>query len=994
MSTMKNDQIYCTSLVKLSEIAGEFISNSNAKKSTNTYDNTNDLKIVLQECIDTLANYKDECKKIKKLQLFNDPEIILTMKHDDKLQIFKIFESAYIFYKIIHITILVRIPNMKSFIKIKNEKDLHTVKQSENKEIIEIYNTLVNTLVQDDSIAKIKLFIKKNSKQRDEKEDRSEIANGSEISVLTLQSLIKTNKSDILLIDIRPRLEFNKCHILFNKIICIEPISFKDSYSDFELERKSLITSPNEEIKLFQKRDKFKYIVLYCDASSDTDSSFSKRKQLFLQNMLINKSFDKPLTYTKVVILKGGLQKWIESGGKTDTLTSIRDSNRDDVDDNSIYINGNTSRLNLQEFPKSTQVNNSEETTRSIQRMMSNSSSNSNPSAYSIHDQQLSKDGKQMKEPQRTSSFKRLFTNFRSSSGSSVTSGSNNHSTSSTAPPLSIHDLHTSNLYSPSSSSLAYPTQQVTSPLYESNESISYPDATSLLNNNMASMTLSGNSPSLSYSPARSNNIPIKKNSSPYSSPIAALHTRSQSFNETSNVRTGMLASISPLARSTNSPFSVDKQISPTNSGYSSMLSKRLPDIPRLPARPSSSSFSSSSPYTQQELLSGTTKSSLKHVQSYQKGIDLDFLTGLENMGNSCYLNCIIQCILGTHELTKIFLNDSYEKHINLNSKLGSKGVLAKNFARLVHTMHDNGTSGNDSSKKKKKIVPVRPQQFKFACGSVNSTFKDMCQQDCQEFCQFLLDGLHEDLNQCGGNPPLKELSKQAEESREKLSFRIASSIEWERYLTTDFSVIVDLFQGQYASRLQCKVCQHTSTTYQPFSVLSVPIPNKKNCNLLDCFKDFTKCEDLETDEQWSCPHCKKKQPSTKQLTITRLPRNLIIHLKRFDNRMNKNNNFINYPFTLDLTKFWPDDFDGNLPPGVTDELPARGQVAPFNYKLYGVACHFGSLQGGHYTAYVDKGVKNRWYYFDDTSYRPIKNHTEPITASAYVLFYHRIYNL
>lgn len=75
--------------------------------------------------------------------------------------------------------------------------------------------------------------------------------------------------------------------------------------------------------------------------------------------------------------------------------------------------------------------------------------------------------------------------------------------------------------------------------------------------------------------------------------------------------------------------------------------------------------------------------------------------------------------------------------------------------------------------------------------------------------------------------PTLKELSQEAEARREKLSLRIASSIEWERFLTTDFSVIVDLFQGQYASRLKCKVCSHTSTTYQPFTVLSIPIPKK-----------------------------------------------------------------------------------------------------------------------------------------------------------------------
>jgi len=989
---MKHDEIYCTSIVRLSEIAGTFISRNN--KSTDI-DKSNDLKAVLQECIDTLSNYKDECKRIKKLGLFVNPGHIENMDIQEKLRTFKIFESAYIYYKIIHITVLIRIPNLPSFIKIKNEKDLQTVKQNKNKEIIEIYNTLVNTLVQDDSIAKIKLFIKKHtipnlkleeSTQHNDTDINKEIPleTGHTISVDQLRTLLTNKKSSTLVIDIRPRLEFNKCHISFDNIVCIEPVSFKESYSDYELERKSLITSPNDEIKLFQKRDKFKFIVLYTDES--IENGFGKQKQNMLQNMLINKSFDKPLENSKIFTLHDGIQNWIQVGGKTDSLTSIKTKRIDAIDDNAIYINGNTSRLNLQEFPKATPSIAQQDANKSIQNMMTNSPASTG--GYAMHDQQISKGGKQDKGPQRTSSFKRIFTNFRSSSGSSVNSAGGVQAIS--APPLSIQDDQSSLSYPHNSSSLSYSSRRM-SQLYASNP-IDYPDASSLLNSGMEAMSLSNDS--TAYSPVRSSNIPGRRGFSPYSSPVSALHSRSQSFNESSTLKSGMFANIASLNTSDNNIITTGQQTSPDHLDYS--FTKHLPDIPRLPARPSSSSFSATSPYKQQELMAGSSKDVLKNVSSYQKGTELDFLTGLENMGNSCYLNCIIQCVLGTHELTKIFLNDSYEKHINLNSKLGSKGVLAKNFARLVHTMHDKGTitTGSDHSKKKKKKIPVRPDQFKFACGSINSTFKDMCQQDCQEFCQFLLDGLHEDLNQCGGNPPLKELSNQAEELREKLSYRIASSIEWERYLTTDFSVIVDLFQGQYASRLQCKVCNHTSTTYQPFSVLSVPIPNKKNCNIFYCFQDFTKCENLETDEQWSCPHCKKKQPSTKQLTITRLPRNLIIHLKRFDNRMNKNNSFINYPFTLDLTKFWPDDFDGNLPPGVTDELPARGQVAPFNYKLYGVACHFGSLQGGHYTAYVDKGIKNSWHYFDDTAFRPIKNHNEPITSSAYVLFYHRIYNL
>lgn len=386
---------------------------------------------------------------------------------------------------------------------------------------------------------------------------------------------------------------------------------------------------------------------------------------------------------------------------------------------------------------------------------------------------------------------------------------------------------------------------------------------------------------------------------------------------------------------------------------------------------------------------------------SYEsKSFEVDFSVGLINLGNSCYLNCIIQCLLGTQELTKIFLDKSFEKHINLNSKLGSKGVLARYFSGLVHMMYQQHLKNKKISNNKSNTTPIRPLKFKMACGSVNSLFKNHDQQDCHEFCQFLLDGLHEDLNQCGSNTPLKPLSSQAEQTREKLSIRIASSIEWERYLTNHFSVIVDLFQGQYASRLECNECSTTSTTYQAFSVISIPIsavkPGRNSVTLWDCFEEFTKRETLGREEAWFCPNCKKKQPSTKQIMITRLPRNLIIHLKRFDNMMNKDKVFVDYPLSLDLTEFWVDDFDGNLPPGVQiDDLPARGQLPPFHYALYGVACHFGTLYGGHYTSYVKKGARQGWIYFDDAKpvcIPPQRVPQEVVTSHAYVLFYCRTY--
>ncbi|SCU83647.1 LAME_0C05974g1_1 [Lachancea meyersii CBS 8951] len=850
----------CKSVAQLIKIADQFVQQDAGKNQ--------DMEMLLQECIDTLVNYQEECKKLRKWGSQHLPQ---------NTEVFEAYEAAYVYYKIVSQLVLNKIPELPEFVHAKNKAETER-----EKGLIELYNMLVKTLLTDEKFAEIRKFIKdhslpettgaKKSGTRDQSKlpPTSTWTNGQSVTAWGLATLLQTHK--VLIIDLRPRIKFIESHIKSDTIMCIEPISFKDTYSDIELSRRSLITSPSQEVNLFKQRDTFDYIVVCTDENDKTQ--FSQQKQASLVELLVERSFEKPLGDTKVLALEGGLRAWVESEGLCETSCNIEDH----------------------EYAME----------------------------YSIPP--LKPQKPQLMKPAPSSS--------------------------SYAPNFDDNGLATPNV--------------------QLNSSLLFPD--------QRSSVLKRSS---SFKDRMTSLSPISRTNSPSLQPNSITPRDSTTYPETpqlvpSATQTKLLSQLKPFETRSFTPLS--RSLSP----------------PRL-----------NGSFAEIDLKNGVTRSkALKIGNGHGPGNSEEhvvhapstkqvsrFCVGLVNLGNSCYMNCIIQCLLGTYELCQIFLDESYKNHINLNSRLGSKGVLAKYFSQLIHLMRQKALSASATGKKMlvngDEKNAVQPIHFKVASGSINPLFKGSSQQDCQEFCQFLLDGLHEDLNQCGGNPALKELSEEAEKIREKLCLRIASSIEWERYLTTDFSVIVDLFQGQYASQLKCKVCGRTSTTYQPFSVLSVPVPRGSRCDIIDCFKEFTKIETLEKDEQWFCPQCKIKQPSTKKITITRLPRNLIIHLKRFDNLLHKNNIFISYPHTLDLTQFWADDFDGKLPPGVS-ELPTRGQTPPFNYNLYAVACHFGSLYGGHYTSYVNKGSPNGWCYFDDTSWRRAKSDLECITTSAYVLFYHR----
>ncbi|KAG2212280.1 hypothetical protein INT47_001639 [Mucor saturninus] len=358
-----------------------------------------------------------------------------------------------------------------------------------------------------------------------------------------------------------------------------------------------------------------------------------------------------------------------------------------------------------------------------------------------------------------------------------------------------------------------------------------------------------------------------------------------------------------------------------------------------------------------------------------QIGTVMNGTTGLKNLGNTCFMNSIIQCLSGTVPFARYFLSGSYRKHINKENVLGTGGVVAEEFTALLRTMW--GAQYNF----------VSPILFREALIKFAPQFKGSEQHDSQEFLNFLLDGIHEDCNLITKRPVPPPESAEEEARFEKLPDWKASGIAWERYLERNSSVVVSLFQGQYRSRLTCLTCYATSTTYNSFMSLSLPIPKNNGASgvsLYDCLDYFVREEVLEKDDAWNCPKCKTLRKASKSLTLSKLPDVLLIHLKRFSYDgpfKNKLEIVVDSPMTgLDLSRYVPSSM---FPPDTIVEQ------STFNYDLYAVSNHFGSLTGGHYTACVRNGYKNEWHNFDDSRFS-VCDQSKVLSRAAYNLFYVR----
>ncbi|KAA1470161.1 cysteine proteinase [Dentipellis sp. KUC8613] len=356
--------------------------------------------------------------------------------------------------------------------------------------------------------------------------------------------------------------------------------------------------------------------------------------------------------------------------------------------------------------------------------------------------------------------------------------------------------------------------------------------------------------------------------------------------------------------------------------------------------------------------------------------------SGLKNLGNTCYMNSTIQCLSATVPFARFFTDGRWKSAVNMVNPLGTKGNLAHAFASILHEMWHG------------EMPYISPYPFRRSLCIYAAQFSGSEQHDSQEFLSFLLDGLHEDLNRVL-NKPNYEVTPEREAELEKLPQQIASEQEWKIYRMRNDSLVVDFFQGQFRNRMECMVCHNTSTTYNTFMYLSLPIPSNRHSRITieHCLDAFVKEEVMEKSDAWNCPRCKTLRRATKQLSLSRLPPVLLIHLKRFSFKgpfTDKIEKLVEFPLKgLDLTNYMPPP----LPPGVDrgQHLAAddpRLQMPPYRYDLYGVTNHFGSLSSGHYTAFI--ASRGGWMYCDDSRVTPSEA-KEVVGRPAYVLYYKRV---
>jgi len=332
-------------------------------------------------------------------------------------------------------------------------------------------------------------------------------------------------------------------------------------------------------------------------------------------------------------------------------------------------------------------------------------------------------------------------------------------------------------------------------------------------------------------------------------------------------------------------------------------------------------------------------------------------LCGLENLGNTCYINSIMQCLSNTRDFREMFLTNKYKQFERTDI---AHFIMVSEINKLLRGLwFDNAIVSP-----KGFFHYLQVLSFKIGSGQ----FVGNNQNDSSELLLFVLDTIHEGL------------SKPSEISFEEQDCTLMDNIELNKYhanrqwftsFKSGVSPLIDMFYNQLHSTISCDNCNHLSHSYDPSTIITLPIPKKEESviTLYDCLKHYTNEEKLDNDNKYLCEKCNVESNANKKINLFKTSRYLIISLKRFQNDGNKINTLIQYPIN-DL---------------ILDEYTENKTRSKYN--LYAISNHTGNLNGGHCFSYCRNGDK--WYEYNDNMVMKLTNE-QLISNSAYILFYER----
>ncbi|CAE1287785.1 USP2 [Acanthosepion pharaonis] len=318
---------------------------------------------------------------------------------------------------------------------------------------------------------------------------------------------------------------------------------------------------------------------------------------------------------------------------------------------------------------------------------------------------------------------------------------------------------------------------------------------------------------------------------------------------------------------------------------------------------------------------------------------DQNGMVGLQNLGNTCFMNSIVQCMNKSPPLLDYILSDKYKLDIAKPGAARCNGSLLRAFSEIMKQLWTSR-------------MEITPTVFRNSIKKLNSMYQGSGQEDAHEFFNHLINGLHEELD--------------TTKKREPLGVDITS---WYNFCKGD-TKITDVFALQMKHSYTCLTCNTHFKEYHTSFDLSMPM--KKAIRVVDMeeiIRDFMECTSNNM-----CKKCGKLMMHDCNKKFVHLPEVLVLYFQRAE-KLGKLKTEMRYPVEcLDLTPFVNKSLSGST-----------------QYRLFAVCCHAGDCATmGHYWAECRHSETAEWNKYNDTRVTSISKGNTATGSRECVFFYQR----
>lgn len=319
-------------------------------------------------------------------------------------------------------------------------------------------------------------------------------------------------------------------------------------------------------------------------------------------------------------------------------------------------------------------------------------------------------------------------------------------------------------------------------------------------------------------------------------------------------------------------------------------------------------------------------------------------LKGLVNLGATCYISVVLQSLVHNPLVRAFFLGGGHQQELCSRSSCLVCAV-DRLYTDFFGSVSVSGYGITDL------LIALAGKQPVMGAGST--------EQDAHEFYLMLLSEFHTVFNS----------------AKSSAANRLPGQLHTSKMVTDEPCGCVTHrnFAGSIESTLKCN-CGKDTRRREPIVDLGLDLGNATSTSLDASLKRFVT---PETIANYTCDNCGKQNTTTKQQKLADLPAVLLIQLKRFKHVGGTKGSIkvetpVYFPLQIDVAPYTS-----------SENLNQRSLV----YELYGVICHTGTLDTGHYTCMM-KHSSGQWYNFDDVAVTPVDVKTVTQAKRAYLLFY------